>query len=177
MGGDSFLLIKTERHYSEWEVRGNSIFCLCHRLFTPPACENSELPSMRCANKITSRLRCRLGRTSGEAARPKGALTQTSFAVRPGLRVPAPCAEASRPCDPGQPSAGWIPETCRRSITTKGADPLPSTPSQPYAGWMRSRKGALPPSRPIPASGFRARHHDQRGVPAPCGVPIRERSL
>lgn len=142
-GGDCLLLKNTECHYSEYREKRTSIFLVA------------------------------MAASSAWAGRPKGALTQTSFAVRPGLRVPAPCAGASCPCDPGQPCAGWIPGTCRRSITTKGADPLPSTPSQPCAGWTRSRKGALPPSRPIPASGFRARHHDQRGVPAPWGIPAR----
>ena len=162
MGGESFLLNKSERHYSEYRDKSISIF------------------------------RFPMAGSSVWTERPKGALTQTAFAVRPGLRVPAPCAGASCPYDPGQPCAGWMPGTCRRSMTTKGADPLPLTPSQPYAGWMRSRKGALPPSRPIPASGFRARHHDQpyavwmRGrASAPCTTsggfapcdPVKERTV
>ena len=135
------MLIKIERHYTEWRGNGNSSF------------------------------RMPMSASTAWTESPKGALMQTSFACGQDFASRHPARGLSCPCDPDQPCAGWMAGTSRRSITTKGADPLPSTSSQPYAGWSRSRKRALPPSRPIPASGFCARHHDQRSVPAPCGIP------
>src|SRR5579875_149021 len=70
VGGESFLLKKTERHYSGYRDKITSIFLIA------------------------------MAASSAWTGRPKGALTQTAFAVRPGLRVPAPCAWGFPPLRP-----------------------------------------------------------------------------
>ena len=128
-GGDSFLLIKIERHYSECGDNRISIFLIPMPVSTV------------------------------WTGSPKGALMQTKVCVRQEFRFPAPRQGAFLPLDPDQPCAGWMPETFRGFITTKGGGPLPSTPTPPCAGWMRGRAfapctttgGRCPPATPAPA--------------------------
>ena len=106
------LLPNTARHYSENRIKITSIFSIL------------------------------MSASTVRRGRPKGALMQTKVCVRQGLRFPAPRQGEFLPLDPDQPCADWMPGTCRRSITTKGADPLPLTPSQPSADWMSGRASA-----------------------------------
>src|SRR5450432_147914 len=81
---------------------------------------------------------------------PKGALMQTPFACG---REFAPCTSTRgvpAPATLTNRGAGWMPETFRGFITTKGGDPLPSTPSNPTV-------------RRLDAGNVSPFHHDSRG--------------
>ena len=112
-GGDSFLLKKSERHYSEDR------------------------------DKITSIFRTPMPVQTVWTGRPKGALMQTASLRAAGTSHPLHLdggVPAPRP-RPTLRRFGYR-ERFRGSITTKGVGPLPLTPSQPCAGWMRGRASA-----------------------------------
>ena len=84
VAGESFLLKKTQRHYSEWRGKSTSIFLI------PMAA------------------------STGWTERPKGALTQTSFAVRQESRFLHDGKGRCRPLDSRPPAADRAAEpSCR----------------------------------------------------------------
>jgi hypothetical protein len=101
-GGDSFLLNKFERHYSEYRDKRISIFL-------------SPMPASIVWKE-----------------RPKGALMQTAFACVRDFASLKPCTGAFQPLDPDQPCAGWMRGRAFAPCTTPGSaapcDPLEVLP-------------------------------------------------